>query len=291
MRGWVDQFEIGEFQFKVWFDTGLAPGCYIEVYVFQKGEKEALLTCPFYFGEANDRRIRRFARAFSRDSVYRASCLDGTARWARLSRWYEINAQVYWDEILNKFGGPVNNPHGEQMAEAEMERLFYLLRRDLEKLESTPEYQKHLEIEAASPPPSMETLDPGIAPAVHALNSLPGVKTRFSCQGVQRGIRWPGWEYGPIWFPDHPHSRLAYVSFETIPEEILTYLDAFLRDRGVGRAIPGIAIGFGAGSVALVSLSPLDNSRFSQTLLKAAKSLSSEQKGGWGDKNPATRSG
>lgn len=187
----LDTFHIGEYKFMVEFDSGSISGGEISVFVLDRSGKDILVR-TFYF-EHNGRHIRAFARKFAEDDAYRQACLDGTVRWNRLARWYERNADVYHPILQPILAASTPEElrameRTEQWAMKELRLLYKLLERKLDELETSPEYQAHLRIESQTPEPSPMTLDEGIAKAVSLFNSISGVQTQFSCEGIRRGI-------------------------------------------------------------------------------------------------------
>jgi hypothetical protein len=233
----IDSFRIGDFKFEIGYDSGGEVGGEISADV-SDGLGQHLLQRTFYFG-GQDRHIRAFARKFAEDADYRQACLEGTVKWARLNRWYSQNAAVYVPQIQTVWCA--STPEEERAleeavgeTESQMERLYDLLRHQLNELESLPAYQEHLAAERESPDASMGALDADIERAVLLLNGIPGVATRFSCQGIRRCVAVDWWQHGPIWFPAK-HMPFAHVQFAEIPPEMEAKLDAFLRCREVGK--------------------------------------------------------
>jgi hypothetical protein len=116
---------------------------------------------------------------------------------------------------------------------ARMEQLFRIIEKQVDVWETTKEYQEHLVFEQNFTP-SMEVLDPEVEEIVHLFNLLPGVKTKFSCQGIHRGIQVAEWKYGPMWFPGN-HVPLAHIAFSQIPPDLLERADAHFRKLGLGQ--------------------------------------------------------
>lgn len=237
MHGEIDSFRIGDFKFNIGYDSGAGYGGEISADVSDV-LGQFLLQRTFYFG-GQDRHIRAFAKKFAKDADYRQACLNGTVEWVRLDRWYSQNAQVYVPQIQTVWAASTPEEtramrESHTKTYSEMKRLYDLLRRHLNELELLPAYQEHLVVERESPDPSIETLDGDIEYVVRLLNGIPGVVTKFSCQGICRRVAVDWWEHGPIWFPAK-HMPLAHVHFAEIPPEMEAELDAFLHCREVGR--------------------------------------------------------
>jgi hypothetical protein len=148
------------------------------------------------------------------------------------------NADVYYVQFQTIRAAQTKEELRRMEAQSEqtwyrMEQLFRIIEKQVEKWETTKEYQEHLVLEQGFSP-SFDDLDPEVEGIVHLFNLLPGVATKFSCQGIRRGIQTEEWKYGPIWFPGN-HEPLAYISFSKIPPGLEKRLDAYLLKLGLGQ--------------------------------------------------------
>lgn len=64
-----------------------------------------------------------------------------------------------------------------------------------------PAYKEFIEIDAKESKASMDTIDVKIKKLVDFFNKIPGVSTKFSCEGMRYNAKLKEWKYGPIWFP------------------------------------------------------------------------------------------
>ena len=236
MHAIIDKFKMPPYLFTTEYDSGGHVGGEITVYVNRIGSQDTILSRTFYFNE-NEIHIHSFARKFVNDPDYRQECLENTVHWALTNRWYAHNSLVYFDQFQTIKAAHTKDElrrmdAQSKQTQAQMERLYRIIDAQVEKLENTKEYQEHLVLEQSFTP-SIAVIDPEIAGIVHLFNRLPGVVTKFSCQGIRRGIQVEGWKDGLIWFPGN-HDHLAYVSFDQIPPELENKLDTHLRKLGLG---------------------------------------------------------
>lgn len=270
MHGIIDQFKIPPYLFKTEFDSGGDIGGEITVHVNLFGSQDTILARTFYFEKINEKHIRSFAKKFANDLDYRQECLSGTVLWKRVSKWYGINEYAYSNQFQTIRSACTKEelrrmePQSEQTW-SRMEQLFRIIEKQVEKLEETKEYQEHLVLERSFTP-SIEVLDPEIEGIVHLFNLLSGVATKFSCQGIRRGIRVAEWKYGPIWFPGN-HEPLAYIYFSKIPPDLEKRLDAYLGKLGLGQASVN----------RIISNLPQNNARFLAALEEFTNNVSEEK--------------
>jgi hypothetical protein len=93
----------------------------------------------------------------------------------------------------------------------------------VEEVLALPEYQRLKEEDSAFEPSPGEP-DPLIRDAVEALNRIPGVTTRFSCQGVSGRVRFGERELLAV----SPHEEYAYVSFSELGQPACDAIAALL---------------------------------------------------------------
>jgi hypothetical protein len=164
---------------------------------------EELPLRDFYFEEANGPHICNFCRKFALDEAYRKPVLAGGTRWARRNELFLRNlpSVVGEDALLS------NGRDDDHQARD----FFRWVDAHVEEILALPEYQRRKREDSAFKPSAGE-LDPLILPAVEALNRIPGVTTRFSCQGVSGKVRFQGRELLVV----SPHEECAYVSFSEL---------------------------------------------------------------------------
>jgi hypothetical protein len=199
----------------------------------------------FYFEEANGPHARNFCRKFALDEDYRQQVLAGETRWARRNALFVRN-------LLSNERGDDRKAH----------EFFRWVDAHVEEILALPEYQRLKEEDSAFEPSAGE-LDPLIGPAVEALNRIPGVTTRFSCQGVSGKVRSQGRELLVV----SPHDEYAYVSFSELGQPARDVILALLP------SFPGITNARIPGNFALGSVlrSTGDNLRFRQELVELAE--------------------
>jgi hypothetical protein len=165
----------------------------------------------FYFEAANGPHIRKFAL----DEGYRQQVLAGETRWARRNTLFFRNllAVVGEDALLTS----------AQDYDRKARDFFRWVDAHVEEILALPAYQRLKEEDSAFEPSAGE-LDPLIRPAVQALNRIPGVTTRFSCQGVSGKVRFGERELLVV----SPHEEYAYVSFSELGQQARNAIAALL---------------------------------------------------------------
>ncbi len=208
----------------------------------------------FYFEEANDPHIRNFCRKFALDEAYRKLVLAGETRWARRNALFVRN-------LLSVVGEDALLSSGRDYARLAHD-FFRWVDAHVEEILALPEYQR-LKAEDSAFQPSAGELDPLIRPAVEALNRIPGVTTRFSCQGVSGKVRFGGRELLVV----SPHEEYAYVSFSDLSQPARDVIAALLPSFP-GATLARIPCNFVLGSLLR---STGDNLRFRQELVELAE--------------------
>ena len=208
----------------------------------------------FYFEEANGPHIRNFCRKFALDEGYRQQVLAGETRWARRNTLFVRNllAVVGEDALLTSV----------QDYDRKARDFFRWVDVHVEEILALPAYQRLKEEDSAFEPSAGE-LDPLIRPAVQTLNRIPGVTTRFSCQGVSGKVRFGERELLVV----SPHEEYAYVSFSELGQPTRNAIAALLP------SFPGVTdahipCNFALGSVLRSSG---DNLRFREELVELAE--------------------
>jgi hypothetical protein len=176
---------------------------------------EEILLRDFYFEEANHAHIRNFCRKFALDEAYRKPVLTRETRWARRNELFARNLlSVVGEDTLLSNGGDDDRQARD---------FFRWVDAHAEEILALPEYQRLKEEDSAFQPSAGEP-DPLILPAVEALNHIPGVTTRFSCQGVSGKVRLQGRELLVV----SPHEKYAYVSFSELGQPARDAIAALL---------------------------------------------------------------
>lgn len=243
-RGFIDSIRVEDFDFEVRLGTDHTTDISIDhplVIIASRHRSRSpepenpnplcIRRIPFCSGYGPEMRslVEEFAHRFATDPAYRADCESGSTRWARLERWYSTNRAAYHNAALGILLSDTDAPIQTQLRE-----LHDLIDQNLEYLEASYTYARHLAADDASPEPSGRELDPGVAGAVAGLNAIEGVRTCYSCEGKRRGIEAPGagWPHGPIWFPGKHHPQ-AHVSFDRLTESAAEFLSERLWPAGV----------------------------------------------------------
>src|SRR5260221_2959490 len=208
----------------------------------------------FYFEAASGLHIRNFCRKFALDEGSRQQVLAGETRWARRNTLFFRNllAVVGEDALLSS----------AQDYDRKARDFFRWVDAHVEEVLALPAYQRLKEEDSAFEPSAGE-LDPLIRPAVQALNRIPGVTTRFSCQGVSGKVRFGERELLVV----SPHEESAYVSFPEVGQQARNAIAALLP------SFPGVTdaripCNFALGSVLR---STGDNLRFREELVELAE--------------------
>ncbi|MDG4476980.1 hypothetical protein [Thiovibrio frasassiensis] len=197
----------GAFYFAVQHTAGEVAGGEVEIAVFAavpEGEGVLLLLRSLYFDEQSLGHIDNFCKEFAYDPHYRKLCLYGAAHWCRVARLYEANARILQDE----------QPVGPAALEKNCRELFHLLRRDLVRIESRPEYQAEM---ARVNRGAEEALQE----ALGLLARIKGLKVVSACQGsgmLQFGER-------RLYLPSC-HGPKASIVMEHFPHSLKNHLQS-----------------------------------------------------------------
>jgi hypothetical protein len=217
MRVETDKMYYGNYRFVAELNTGSELGAnQLTIWVAEKPDfgNEYLLR-NFYFEEANDKHIRKFCRNFAADETYRREVLAGATHWARRNALFVRNLPPLCSTT------PSASDHDSVARD-----LFYWLDKHVEEIMALPAYQRLQEIDGTFEPGAGE-FDPLIRPAVEVFNRVPGITTRFSCQGVSGKVSFQGRELLVV----SPHQEHAYISFSALSwmahDVIVSLLHAF----------------------------------------------------------------
>lgn len=231
-RHWI----YGDYRFAVGYDSG--GGCDLDERMIEVQERTAQGwgdSCSirsFYFEDVQERHMRNFCRKYAEDADYRAACAAGSLDWAVRDALFERNAHAPWEMPRSLW------PTARLIGEADVVWLF--IKRHYREIIALPEYQRIQALDLEFDPDAGVALDPLIAPAVAAFNAIPGVQTRWSCQGVSGTVPFQGYEIQAV---SH-HRRLAFIAFAAFPPDLLAAARALMaqtRMPAIWEIIPSIA--------------------------------------------------
>jgi hypothetical protein len=195
----------GDYTFVTEIDTGAEVGTnQVTLWFREKGRDGGLqFLRAFYFEEANDDNIHTFCREFALYPDYRREILTGQRHWTKRNALFVRNLySVLGEQVLL-----ASDPSFERRAR----EFFRWLDLHAEEILALDDYKKFKGLDNASQPHTA-LLDPLIQPVVALLRQLPGVATRFSCQGISGKVRFQEYELMAV----SPHQEYAYVSFESL---------------------------------------------------------------------------
>ena len=246
--GVENTYRYGVFRFEVAYDSGSETSLdQRDIHWSQPPDKKTHWVRSFYFDDVNDRYMQNFCRKFAENENYRQDCLEQKTDWAVRDGLFRRNISPgFWQESL-----VVELLGGDSAA-------YEFFKKHWKTIVNLEEYQRIQQIDSAFEPSQYE-IDPEIREAVEAFNQVPGVETRFSCQGVTKTIPYENLEI----LADTPHGRLAYISFESVPSSIEPALRAYA---------PSIAQ-YKHDHPGKFLMSAGDNVQFRQTALELARSL------------------
>lgn len=150
--------------------------------------------------------MRNFCRKFAQDEAYRAACLARTLDWAVRDDLFERNNHPF-------LGPPIRAPWPPFRAIGQADTTWHFIKQHANAIIALPEYQRIQALDAGFTPSAGE-LDPEIAPAVAAFNAVPGVSTKWSCQGVSGVVRYGGYDILTV----SAHQRFASITFAEFPD-------------------------------------------------------------------------
>ncbi len=146
----------------------------------------------FYLEEVNEPHIRNFCRKFATDPAYRRAVDAGTTPWARRDALFVRNLLA----VRPTTGGA-------------QEQLWRWMCQHAAAILALPDYVCLQQRDSAFDPSMSREYDPEIRAAVAAWNRVPGVATRWSCQGVSGVVTYNGHRV----FAVTPHFAHAYIEF------------------------------------------------------------------------------
>jgi len=238
----ADKFKIGGYKFLWEYDSGQGPGGENIIYVSTDKSRDLTLSRNFYFSDAYEKHIRNFCRKFALDSNYRRDCLEENQYWQHISRLYETNSHWFYRRYrltsgsifvcynaADKIGKRKHNQLQEKFM-SDCEDLYEFLKENISEIIEEPTYinatkqrkKKEREIEQWR-----DKIDPEIEEIISLLNSIDGVHTRFSCQGIEDCIK----VKNRMVYIDNGHHEFAHVGFANpLPRDLCNCLIDNLSD-------------------------------------------------------------
>ncbi len=166
----------------------------------------------FYFDEANSRYIENFCRKFAGDARYRDEVLSGRAPWVERNALFVRNLLKHCPDTHNA------------LSYSECARAFFTwLCAHAAAIIRLPEYQQLQAIDNQFIA-RWDQIDPEVREAIEILNWLPGVTTKFSCQGVSGTVSFLGHTLLVV----SEHQEHGYVAFEFLAERAQETIKRFL---------------------------------------------------------------
>ncbi len=216
----------------------------------------------FYFEESSKQYIRNFCRKFSTNEAYRQLVMTREVPWAKRNALFLRN-------LFTLFGAYFSSTNS-YLYENQARDFFRWISRHYEAILALPEYQRLQQIDNAFTPNATE-IDPAIRPAVELLNCIPGVITRYSCQGITGKVHFQGYDLLVV----SEHDEYAYVSFSTLEQPVKRVIEELLP------LFPSITATPLPGNFALWSVlrSTGDNLRFRTELVELTQLVLDKVKG------------
>ena len=208
----------------------------------------------FYFEESSKQHIRSFCRKFATNAPYRQLVMTREVPWAKRNALFLRN-------LFTLLGEHVHSTNSYEY-ENKAHDFFHWISRHYEAILALPEYQRLQQLDNAFTPNAIE-LDPAIRPGVELLNCIPGVTTRFSCQGISGKVHFQGRDLLVV----SEHEEYAYVSFSRLEQSAKKVLEELLP------RFPSMTLAPLPGNFALwvVLRSTGDNIRFRAELVELAR--------------------
>lgn len=206
------------YRFHVTFDSGAEVGLDQRDVEWSEQDQfghwsEPLWVRSFYFEDCDQQHIRNFCKKFAQDQAYRTACLDGATDWSQRDSLFvrNIAPSLLWQEstVIRTLGGP--------------QQTYVFFKQHWKEIITQPTYQQILAADSTFQP-SSTIIDPEIQAAVQLFNTIPGVRTKFSCQGVSGTVSYANLEILVV----TPHERFGYIRFDTIlppiEQQLIHYL-------------------------------------------------------------------
>lgn len=190
------------YRFHVTFDSGAEVGLDQRDIEWSEQDQSGHWSEPrwvrsFYFEDCDRQHIRNFCKKFAQDQSYRTVCLDGATDWSQSDRLFVRNiAPFLWQEsaVIRTLG--------------ETQQAYVFFKQHWKAIITQPDYQQILAADSMFQP-SSTILDPEIQAAVQLFNTIPGVRTKFSYQGVSGIVCYANLEILVV----TPHERFGYIRF------------------------------------------------------------------------------
>jgi hypothetical protein len=207
------------YRFHVTFDSGAEVGLHQRCIEWSEQDQDGHWSEPrwvrsFYFEDCDQRYIRNFCKKFAQDQAYRSACLRGTVDWSQRDRLFVRNiTPSLWQAsaVIRTLGDP--------------QQAYAFFKQHWKAIITHPTYQQILAADSMFQP-SSTNLDPEIEAAVQLFNTIPAVRTKFSCQGVSGTVCYANLDILVV----TPHERLGYIWFDTIAppieQQLIDYLTA-----------------------------------------------------------------
>jgi len=195
----------GTFYFAVQQAVGDVPGGEVQIAVFaaaHEGDSVLVLRRTLYFDEQSREHIDNFCKEFAYDEHYRKICFNGAAHWCRVARLYDANARIMKDETT----------FAQEALEKSCRELFHVIRRDLVRIESRPDYQEEMAKVNRGEEDDLQE-------ALALLARVKDLKVSSACQGSAM-LRFKDRE---IYLPSC-HSLKAIVTMSNFPHRLKNYL-------------------------------------------------------------------
>jgi hypothetical protein len=208
----------------------------------------------FYFEETDYAVVRAFCQQFASDTTFRTAALSGESHWAKRNA-------LFFRNLLPLFGSALITKSNNY--EQQIHDFFHWLDRYSEQIIESPSYQRLQTIDNMYKPDTFNS-DPLILPAVELFNSIPGIHTHLSCQGVSGKVQFQHYTLLTI---SH-HEQLAYITF--------TSLSYFLHDSllALTARFPSITAACRIDALPVLALKSCgDNIRFRQEIRELAQRL------------------
>ncbi len=210
----------------------------------------------FYFEESSTQHMRNFCRKFATDEAYRQRVMAKEVPWAKRNTLFLRNLfTIFGEHFAVTYSYDYENKARD---------FFHWINQHYEAILALPDYQRLQQIDNAFTPDPVEP-DPSIRPAIELLNRIPGVTTRYSCQGVSGKVHFQGRDLLVV----SEHEEYAYVSFAKLEQPAKKVIEELLPQ------FPAITDAQLPGTFALWSVlrSTGDNIRFRTELVELARQV------------------
>ena len=207
----------------------------------------------FYFDDARKDHINNFCSKYASDPEYRAQVDRRQTPWA-------IRDDLFYRHLSAQFEARFLGRSAPGPSRDDGRTLYRWLNARSQKIAALPEYARLRALDATFAP-SASDLDPGMRDGVAAWNAIPGVVTRFSCQGISGLVRYDGVDL----VVEMHHHRHAYISLEVMPDGVRDLV------RRLAPTAPSVWLDAWAGAPALISTG--DNVPFRAQVVGLARAV------------------